>query len=60
MPPRTHTRVPPAPYTSGQRALAQSRRLYIIAETASGLRVVDQHAADERIQYARLRKHGLH
>jgi DNA mismatch repair protein MutL len=46
----------PAAYASGQRALAQAKRLYVLAETASGLCVVDQHAADERIQYARLRK----
>jgi DNA mismatch repair protein MutL len=45
-----------APYASGQRALAQAKRLYVIAETASGLCIIDQHAADERIQYARLRK----
>jgi DNA mismatch repair protein MutL len=49
----------PAPYASGLRALAQAKRLYILAETSSGLRVIDQHAADERIQYARLRKQYL-
>lgn len=42
----------PSPY----RALAQSKRLFIIAETESGICVVDQHAADERITYDRLRK----
>jgi DNA mismatch repair protein MutL len=38
------------------RALAQVRRLYIVAEAETGLVVLDQHAADERIQYDRLRK----
>ncbi|MET0339577.1 MAG: DNA mismatch repair endonuclease MutL [Polyangiales bacterium] len=37
-----------------KRALAQVRRLYIIAESETGLVVIDQHAADERIQYDRL------
>jgi DNA mismatch repair protein MutL len=43
-------------FPSGLRALAQSRRLYIIAESERGLCLVDQHAADERIQYDRLRR----
>jgi len=38
------------------RALAQVRRLYIVAESESGLVILDQHAADERIQYDRLRR----
>lgn len=38
------------------RALAQTKRLFIVAETERGLCVVDQHAADERIHYDRLRK----
>ncbi len=38
------------------RALAQVKRLYIVAEAETGLVVLDQHAADERIQYARLRR----
>jgi len=38
------------------RALAQVRRLYIVAESEHGLAIVDQHAADERIQYDRLRR----
>lgn len=38
------------------RALAQSQNLFILAETARALCVIDQHAADERIQYDRLRK----
>jgi DNA mismatch repair protein MutL len=46
--------LPPA--AQRQRALAQVRRLYILAETERGLLVIDQHAADERIQYDRLRR----
>jgi DNA mismatch repair protein MutL len=38
------------------RALAQSKRLYIVCETPEGLCVIDQHAADERIHYDRLRR----
>jgi DNA mismatch repair protein MutL len=46
---------PTAPRVSPYRALAQSRRLYIVAEGEHGLCLIDQHAADERVQYARLR-----
>jgi DNA mismatch repair protein MutL len=38
------------------RALAQSKRLYIVSESERGLCVIDQHAADERIHYDRLRR----
>jgi len=38
------------------RALAQVKRLYIVAESEHGLAIIDQHAADERIQYDRLRR----
>jgi DNA mismatch repair protein MutL len=41
------------------RALAQVRKLYIVAEGERGLVVLDQHAADERVQYDRLRKQFL-
>jgi DNA mismatch repair protein MutL len=44
----------PAP-VSRYRALAQARQLFIIAESPAGLVVIDQHAADERIHYQRLR-----
>lgn len=37
------------------RALAQARQLFVVAESAAGLVVIDQHAADERIHYQRLR-----
>ncbi|MDB4972180.1 MAG: mismatch repair protein MutL [Myxococcaceae bacterium] len=39
-----------------QRALAQVKRLYIVAESETGITILDQHAADERIQYDRLRR----
>jgi DNA mismatch repair protein MutL len=38
------------------RALAQSRNLFIVAESERGLCVIDQHAADERVHYHRLRQ----
>jgi DNA mismatch repair protein MutL len=41
--------------TARYRALAQVRHLFVVAEADSGLIVVDQHAADERIHYHRLR-----
>jgi DNA mismatch repair protein MutL len=40
---------------SSYRALAQARQLFIVAESPRGLVVIDQHAADERIHYQRLR-----
>jgi DNA mismatch repair protein MutL len=38
------------------RILGQFRDTYVVAETADGLVLVDQHAADERINYERLRE----
>jgi DNA mismatch repair protein MutL len=46
---------PGAAPPSSYRALAQARQLFIVAESARGLVVIDQHAADERIHYQRLR-----
>jgi DNA mismatch repair protein MutL len=37
------------------RVLGQFQDTYVVAETADGLVLVDQHAADERINYERLR-----
>ena len=45
----------PAP-AARMRALGQVKRLYIVVESESGIAVVDQHAADERIHYDRLRR----
>ncbi|MDB4989453.1 MAG: mismatch repair protein MutL [Myxococcaceae bacterium] len=59
--PLVHDGLPNAP-TLGlnaeprQRALAQVKRLYIVAESEHGIAIIDQHAADERIQYDRLRR----
>jgi len=36
------------------RVLGQVLDTYVVAETAEGLLVIDQHAADERVQYERL------
>jgi len=38
------------------RVLGQLRDTYVVAETPEGLVLVDQHAADERVNYERLRE----
>ncbi len=38
------------------RVLGQVHDTYVVAETPDGLVLVDQHAADERVQYERLRE----
>jgi DNA mismatch repair protein MutL len=41
------------------RVLGQFRETYVVAETEDGLLLVDQHAADERVNYERLRERLL-
>jgi DNA mismatch repair protein MutL len=40
----------------GMRVLGQFQETYVVAETEDGLVLVDQHAADERINYERLQE----
>lgn len=45
----------PGPFGS-LRVLAQVRQMLILCEGADALYVIDQHAADERVRFARLRR----
>ncbi len=45
-----------APLPGGLRVLGQALKLYIVAEGAEGLVLVDQHAAAERVRYENLAK----
>jgi DNA mismatch repair protein MutL len=43
-------------YFSSLRVIGQFRRMYVVCEDRSGLVIVDQHAAHERITFERLKK----
>ncbi|HKP60722.1 MAG TPA: DNA mismatch repair endonuclease MutL, partial [Polyangiales bacterium] len=43
-------------FFSALRPLAQSRRMFLICEGETGLYVLDQHAADERVRFDQLRR----
>jgi DNA mismatch repair protein MutL len=43
-------------FFSSLRVLGQVRRMFIVCEGPDGLHVLDQHAADERVRYDRLRR----
>jgi len=51
----TSGRAEPFDSLPSMRVLGQFQDTYVVAETADGLVLVDQHAADERINYERLR-----
>ncbi len=48
--------VDPGSYFSSLRVIGQFRRMYILCEDRSGLVIIDQHAAHERVTFERLKK----
>ncbi len=45
-----------ANYFSSLKVIGQFKRMYIVCEDATGMVIIDQHAAHERINFERLRK----
>ncbi|HEY2734546.1 MAG TPA: DNA mismatch repair endonuclease MutL [Polyangiales bacterium] len=43
-------------FFSSLRVLGQARRTFLVCEGASGITIIDQHAADERVRFDRLRR----
>lgn len=43
-------------FFGGLRFLAQVRRTFLICESESGILIIDQHAADERVRFDQLRR----
>jgi DNA mismatch repair protein MutL len=56
IPPPQQELVPPPAFYGRLRLLGQAHATYLVAEGEDGLYVLDQHAADERINFDRLRK----
>jgi DNA mismatch repair protein MutL len=54
--PRTHALLPQHGFFGSLRVLAQSRKMFLICEGPTGLFVLDQHAADERVRFDQLRR----
>lgn len=48
--------VDPGRYFGSLRVIGQFRRMYILCEDRSGLVIIDQHAAHERVTFERLKK----
>jgi DNA mismatch repair protein MutL len=56
MPPKQQELLATARFYGSLRVLGQVRRVYLVCEGADALYVIDQHAADERLKFDRLRK----
>jgi len=46
----------PTGFFGGLRLLGQSRRTFLVCESDSGVVIIDQHAADERVRFDQLRR----
>lgn len=54
--PRGHALLPQRGFFASLRVLAQSRKMFLVCEGPTGLFVLDQHAADERVRFDQLRR----